>query len=145
LLIDLGVSGGLSGIGRAAAELYVKRGYCVVAVDIDLAGLGQLPALDAVAAPAGDVSTPEVNAAAVQLALDTFGRLDAAVLNAGIGGGGPLEASGAIERFDRIIAVNLRSVVLGIRAAVPALRAPPASHSGRSISWITGSMTSGAR
>jgi len=59
----------------------------------------------------------------VELALDRFGRLDAAVLNAGIGGGGPLEATGAVERFDRIIAVNLSGVMLGIRAAIPALRA----------------------
>jgi meso-butanediol dehydrogenase/(S,S)-butanediol dehydrogenase/diacetyl reductase len=117
------ITGAASGIGRAATDLYVARGYCVVAVDTDRAGLDQLPAADAVATLAGDVSTPEVNAAAVQLALETFGRLDAVVLNAGIGGGGPLEAPGAIERFDRIIAVNLRSVVLGIRAAVPALRA----------------------
>jgi NAD(P)-dependent dehydrogenase (short-subunit alcohol dehydrogenase family) len=36
-----------------------------------------------------------------------FGRPDAAVLNAGIGGGGPLEAAGVVDRFDRIIAVDL--------------------------------------
>jgi NAD(P)-dependent dehydrogenase (short-subunit alcohol dehydrogenase family) len=43
------------------------------------------------------------------------------VLNAGIGGGGPLEAREAVRNFDRIIAVNLRGVLLGIRAAVAAL------------------------
>lgn len=71
----------------------------------------------------GDVASEQSNAEAVALALERFGRLDAAVLNAGIGGAGPLESPGAIERFDRVFAVNVRGVVLGVRAAVPALRA----------------------
>jgi NAD(P)-dependent dehydrogenase (short-subunit alcohol dehydrogenase family) len=95
----------------------------VVAVDVQEEGLAELAVLDGVETLNGDVSTEETNTAAVQLALDRFGRLDAAVLNAGIGGAGPLESPGAIDRFDRLFAVNVRSVVLGIRAAVPALRA----------------------
>jgi meso-butanediol dehydrogenase / (S,S)-butanediol dehydrogenase / diacetyl reductase len=116
------VTGAASGIGRAVTELFAERGFGVVAVDVDaekLAGLdhGEVVTL------AADVATEAANVAAVKLALHRFGRLDAAVLNAGIGGGGPLEAAGAVERFDRIIAVNLRGVMLGIRAVVPALRA----------------------
>lgn len=114
------ITGAASGIGLAAAELYTERGWRVVAVDIDSDRLGKL---DVAATLAGDVATAQANLAAVRLALDRFGRLDAAVLNAGIGGAGPLEAPGAIERFDRVIAVNLRGVLLGIRFAVPALRA----------------------
>ncbi|WP_410606500.1 SDR family NAD(P)-dependent oxidoreductase [Amycolatopsis sp. lyj-109] len=113
------VTGAASGIGRATAELFAQRGYGVVAVDVDEAGLSALPD---VVALAGDVSAESTNTAAVALAVETFGRLDAVVLNAGVGGTPPLEDDSAVERFDRILAVDVRGVVLGIRAAVPALR-----------------------
>ncbi|MFE2970964.1 SDR family NAD(P)-dependent oxidoreductase [Streptomyces sp. NPDC059340] len=117
------ITGAASGIGEAAVRLYAERGHRVVAVDVAGEGLARLAGLDDVATLVGDVAAEETNTAAVRLALDRFGRLDAAVLNAGIGGAGPLESPGAIERFDRLIAVNVRAVALGIRAAVPALRA----------------------
>jgi meso-butanediol dehydrogenase / (S,S)-butanediol dehydrogenase / diacetyl reductase len=119
------VTGAASGIGRATAELYAERGYRVVAVDVNEYGLKELAALDGetFATLVGDVSSEAVNEAMVGLALQRFGRLDAAVLNAGIGGAGPLESAGALERFDRVLAVNVRGVAAGIRASVPALRA----------------------
>ncbi|MEU2299805.1 SDR family NAD(P)-dependent oxidoreductase [Streptomyces antibioticus] len=117
------VTGAASGIGAATARLFVERGHRVVAVDVDKEGLVALEELDGVATLVGDVAEEATNTAAVRLAVDRFGRLDTAVLNAGIGGAGPLESPGAIERFDRLFAVNVRSVALGIRAAVPALRA----------------------
>lgn len=117
------VTGAASGIGEATARLFAERGHRVVAVDVQEEGLAKLGTLDGVATLVGDVSEESTNSAAVELALERFGRLDAAVLNAGIGGAGPLESPGAIERFDRLFAVNVRSVALGIRAAAPALRA----------------------
>jgi meso-butanediol dehydrogenase / (S,S)-butanediol dehydrogenase / diacetyl reductase len=117
------ITGAASGIGRAAVDLYAGRGYAVVAVDVAADGLAPLADLGQVATLEGDVSTARANEEAVRLALSRFGRLDAALLNAGTGGGGPLEGPNAVENFDRIIAVNLRGVLLGIRAAVPALRA----------------------
>ena len=117
------VTGAASGIGRATAELYAERGYRVVGVDRDEEGLAKLAATQGIATLVGDVSTDATNQAAVQLALDRYGRLDAAVLNAGIGGAGPLESEGALDRFERILAVNVRGVASGIRAAAPALRA----------------------
>jgi meso-butanediol dehydrogenase / (S,S)-butanediol dehydrogenase / diacetyl reductase len=118
------ITGAASGIGRAAVDLYAERGYGVVAVDINAGQLSGLAAsADRVATLSGDVATIETNEKAVSLALSRFGRLDAVILNAGIGGGGPLEAPRAVENFDRVIAVNLRGVLIGIRAAVPALRA----------------------
>ncbi|MEV4615455.1 SDR family oxidoreductase [Kitasatospora sp. NPDC049258] len=117
------VTGAASGIGAAAVRLFAERGHRVVAVDIDKAGLDEFAELDGVVTLAGDVAQEDTNTRAVELARERFGRLDAAVLNAGIGGGGPLESPGAVERFDRLFAVNVRSVVLGLRAVVPALRA----------------------
>jgi meso-butanediol dehydrogenase / (S,S)-butanediol dehydrogenase / diacetyl reductase len=117
------ITGAASGIGRAAVSLYVERGHAVVAVDTDADALAPLADLRNVATLADDVATVRANEEAVGLALSRFGRLDAALLNAGIGGGGPLEGPAAVENFDRIIVVNLRGVLLGIRSAVPALRA----------------------
>ncbi|WP_182886978.1 SDR family NAD(P)-dependent oxidoreductase [Microbispora sp. H10885] len=117
------VTGAGSGIGRATAELYAARGVAVLAVDHDEYALKELAVLDGVLTLAGDVSREETNHAAVELAVREFGRLDAVVLNAGIGGTRPWESPGAVEAAERIFAVNLRGPILGIRAAVPALRA----------------------
>ena len=117
------VTGAASGIGRAAAELFAERGFGVIAVDLSEAGLAWTDGHDAVEPLVGDVSTAATNEAMVAAAVARFGRLDAAVLNAGVVGSPPIEADGAIERFDLVMAVNVRGVVLGIRYAAPALRA----------------------
>ena len=114
------VTGAASGIGRAAVERLVAAGTSVVAVDRDPI-LWAEPLASAVAIVVGDVADPRTNAAAVQVALDTFGRLDAAVFNAGVSMSGDL-LDLALEQFDRAIEVNVRAVVLGMRAVVPAMR-----------------------
>jgi meso-butanediol dehydrogenase / (S,S)-butanediol dehydrogenase / diacetyl reductase len=113
------VTGAASGIGRATTELFASRGCHVVAVDID-AGVDAL-ASDTIATLHGDVSQPETYERAVNLALNGAGRLDTAVLNAGIGGSGPLHAAKAVARGERILAVNLWGTIHGLRAAAPAL------------------------
>jgi NAD(P)-dependent dehydrogenase (short-subunit alcohol dehydrogenase family) len=113
------VTGAAAGIGRATVELFAERGFGVVAVD---PVTGDLDTLKNVVHLAGDVSTEATNVEAVRLAVEHFGRLDTLVLNAGIGGAPPIEAPGAIEALDRIHAVNVRGVALGIRAAAPELR-----------------------
>ncbi|WP_018500480.1 SDR family NAD(P)-dependent oxidoreductase [Parafrankia discariae] len=120
------VTGAASGIGRACVELFAARGFGVIAVDVDEAGLAELPRDRAgarIVPMVGDVSVEETGAAMAELALVSFGRLDAAVLNAGIGATLPWEAPGAIDRLDRILAVNVRGVAIGIRSVVPVLRA----------------------
>jgi meso-butanediol dehydrogenase/(S,S)-butanediol dehydrogenase/diacetyl reductase len=94
-----------------------------VALDLDATQLTQLSTIDGVATRGGDVATEETNVEMVLLATRRFGRLDAAVLNAGAGGTLPLESDGAIDRLDRILGVNVRGVALGIRSSVRALRA----------------------
>ncbi|GII95972.1 SDR family NAD(P)-dependent oxidoreductase [Sinosporangium siamense] len=117
------VTGAGSGIGRATAELFAERGAKVVAVDVAPDGLEKLAALPGVVTYVGDVAAESTSHDMVELALSRFGGLSAVVLNAGIGGAGPLDSPGAIERFDYVLAVNVRGVALGIRAALPALRA----------------------
>jgi len=115
------VTGAASGIGRATVERLVAAGTSVVAVDRDRIPWAE-PLASAVAIVVGDVADPETNAAAVQAALDTFGRLDAAVFNAGVSMSGDLLGL-PLEHFDRAIEVNVRAVALGMRAVVPAMRA----------------------
>ena len=123
------VTGSASGIGRATVELLIAGGTSVVAVDLDATALGWARGDDRVAVVTGDVTSAELNAAAVRTARERFGRLDVTVLNAGVPSGGDL-LDMPIERFDRSLDVNLRAVLLGIRAAVPAMRE---SGSGRIV------------
>jgi 3-oxoacyl-[acyl-carrier protein] reductase len=116
------VTGSASGIGRATVELLIAGGTSVVAVDLDAAGLDWARDDQRIEVVAGDVTSAELNTTAVQTAVERFGRLDVTVLNAGVPSGGDL-LDMPIERFDRSIDVNVRAVLLGIRAAVPALRA----------------------
>ncbi|MEN2741161.1 glucose 1-dehydrogenase [Microbacterium sp. X-17] len=116
------VTGAGSGIGRATAELFAERGYGVVAVDLNGDSLAWTDDHDTVVPLQGDVRTVETNAAMVALARERFGRLDAVALNAGTAGSPGIEEDDALERLDEILAINVRSVVLGIRHAAPALR-----------------------
>ncbi len=114
------VTGAASGIGRATVERLLAEGACVVAVDREpVSWIDQ--AQSTVTTVVGDVTDVDTNAAAVDAAIDSFGRLDVAVFNAGVSMGGDL-LDLPIEQFDRAIEVNVRAVALGIRAVAPALR-----------------------
>jgi meso-butanediol dehydrogenase / (S,S)-butanediol dehydrogenase / diacetyl reductase len=115
------VTGAASGIGRATVERLVDEGASVVAVDLSAAGLAWTAGVDRVVDVAGDVTTEETNEAMVRAATESFGALHGVFLNAGIPGFGLVDRL-PIERFDRVMEVNVRAVVLGVRAALPALR-----------------------
>jgi NAD(P)-dependent dehydrogenase (short-subunit alcohol dehydrogenase family) len=114
------ITGGASGIGRALGELLVTAGASVIAVDVVTPSWTDDH--ECAVGITGDVTSVEDNAAAVAAALDNFGRLDAVALNAGVPARGDL-VDLPLEVFDHTIEVNVRGVLLGIRAAVPALRA----------------------
>lgn len=123
------VTGAASGIGRAVAERWLASGGSVVAVDLDRDGLawaGSQVEPRQIVSVAGDVTTEATNAEMVAVALEHFGRVDTLVLNAGLPMAGPLDAL-PMEAFDRALAVNLRALVLGLRAGLPALRASEAA------------------
>jgi len=127
------VTGAASGIGRATAERLARDGWSVVAADANADALDGLA--DDVAAVTADVTTEAGNAAMVEEAQRRFGRLDGLVLNAGVASRGAVDAE-SMDAFDRVLAVNVRGVVLGLRAALPALRATGA---GRVV--VTGSVS----
>jgi len=124
------VTGAASGIGRAVIAAFVRSGGSAVAVDRGADTLGWVAddgLADRVAIVVGDVTSNETNVAAVNLALERFGRLDSAIFNAGVSmGGGLLDLP--MEDFDRAMNVNVRAVALGIRSVTPAMRAAGAGR-----------------
>jgi len=117
------VTGAASGIGRAITERLHGDGWAVVAADRDPAALAWADDVDdaSLVTVIGDVATEEGNESLVATALDRFGRIDGVALNAGVGALGGIDAQ-SMSEFDRVLDVNLRGVVLGIRHVVPVLR-----------------------
>lgn len=115
------VTGGASGIGRATVERLVADGASVIAADLNADALAWTKSVDGVVAVVGDVTTEETNDAIVAAAEEHFGALHGIFLNAGIPGFGLVDRL-PMSVYDKVMDVNVRAVVLGIRAALPALR-----------------------
>ena len=117
------VTGGASGMGAATARRLARDGAAVAIVDRDGEAARALAAElgGAAIAVAADVSREDEVEAYTEAAVAAFGRLDGVFLNAGIGSSTPLVEETA-EGFDRIVAVNLRGVFLGLRAALRRMR-----------------------
>lgn len=115
------VTGAASGIGRAAAELILERGGRVVAFDRTADSLDWLSGDDHAVPFVGDVTLSADNRDAMSVAVETFGTLDALILNAGVPASGSIETLD-MDVFDRSIDVNLRAVALGIRESIPFFR-----------------------
>jgi 3-hydroxybutyrate dehydrogenase len=108
------VTGAASGIGRAIAQRLVDGGASVLAVDLE-------PAENGPGEPfAADLTTREGNRAAVDAALERFGRLDAIVPNAGFQHVSPV-AEFPEDRWDALIALLLTSPFLLAKHAWEAL------------------------
>jgi 3-hydroxybutyrate dehydrogenase len=117
------VTGAASGIGRAVTQRLTDGGYDVLAVDLTPDGDGPGVPFEA------DLVDPGQNVAAVQAALDRFGRLDLVVPNAGVQHVSPIEEFPG-ERWDTILALLLTSPFVLAKHAWPALRE---SEAGRFI------------
>ena len=111
------VTGAGSGIGRASAQRLSQEGASVVVVDADAARAEEtarsLPG-PAVAVTA-DVSAEEGVRAYMDAALDSYGRVDLYHLNAGISGRPTSLVDLEVDEWDRVMAVNMRGVFLGLR------------------------------
>ncbi|MEX2482054.1 MAG: glucose 1-dehydrogenase [Gammaproteobacteria bacterium] len=118
------ITGGTGGIGLAAARLFVAEGAKVVLVDIDQNALdAAVTELGAQALGiAADVADDDASASYVAAALDHFGRLDIAFLNAGIEGAIANLPDYPLDTYEQVMAVNVRGVFLGLRHVIPALR-----------------------
>jgi 3-oxoacyl-[acyl-carrier protein] reductase len=120
------VTGASRGIGRAIAERLAKEGANLVVhyhQQADKAAEVVASAVETGAravAVAGDVGSPGDVRALYQRALAEFGGVDIVVNNAAMVVGGPFVAI-AEEAFDRIVAVNLRSVFISSQEAAKCL------------------------
>lgn len=118
------VTGAAQGIGLATVELLIADDHVVVAVDLDRATCANLPAgaPDRLVPVVADVSDAGAWKRIISLCRDRFGRLDALFNNAGIEGAiAPIEDY-PDEDFDRVMAVNVRGVFLGVKHAAPLMR-----------------------
>ena len=116
------VTGGGSGFGAGIARKFAAEGARVMVADIR-PGPAQEVAAEVGGIPCTvDVSDGASVAAMARAALDAFGDLDILVNNAGITHvKGPMEDVSEAE-FDRVFAVNCKSVYLAARALVPAMK-----------------------
>jgi NAD(P)-dependent dehydrogenase (short-subunit alcohol dehydrogenase family) len=119
------ITGGASGLGRAAAVQLAAAGASVVVADVqydaarDLAReLGSLVVIRAC-----DVRDDHAVEQAVAMTIEQFGRLDIAINAAGIGGPEVRTAEYEREEWERVIDVNLNGVWRCMRHEIPAMLA----------------------
>jgi NAD(P)-dependent dehydrogenase (short-subunit alcohol dehydrogenase family) len=117
------VTGSAGGLGRDIAEAVLAAGHRLVATARDPRRLEELVKKygdQARTAPL-DVVDEDAASAAVQVAVDEFGRLDVVVNNAGYGDVAPFEQLSS-ERFKAVVDTNFYGVVNVTRAALPIMR-----------------------
>ena len=126
------VTGASSGLGEATARLLSAQGATVVlgarradrlqllAKDLEARG-GKALALTT------DVTRREQVKALVDSAVQTYGRIDVMINNAGLMPQAPLERL-KVDEWDRMIDVNIKGVLYGIAAALPHMQRQKAGH-----------------
>jgi NAD(P)-dependent dehydrogenase (short-subunit alcohol dehydrogenase family) len=126
------ISGATSGIGEAVAELFAREGARVALVgrrlELGRAIAGRIAAAGGEAlALGGDVSAEAEVARSVRATVERFGRLDILVNNAGM-----VEVRDLHEyseaQWDRVMAVNVKSMFFAFKHAFPHLRAARRGH-----------------
>lgn len=118
------ITGGSGGMGRAAAQGFLREGAQVLLADIDEKGLeaaaAALAPIGHVSAIRTDVTKPDDCRRAVEAAVERHGRLDILVNGAGVWVEGPAEDVGEAE-WDRTIDINLKGTFFCCRHAIPRL------------------------
>ncbi|MFC3706197.1 SDR family NAD(P)-dependent oxidoreductase [Devosia honganensis] len=120
------VTGAASGIGEAVATQLAERGAKVVVADLKLDAANRV--VEAIKAKGGEAAAVAVDVGdaaqvekAVQFATDTFGKLDLAVNNAGIGGAAAPLGDYTLEDWHKVIDVNLNSVFYSMKYEIAAM------------------------
>jgi len=119
------ITGGAGGIGRAAGAQFVAEGANVLLVDLDESALrdaARTIGSNRVATCVADVTKPDDNARMVADCVERFGGVDVLLANAGIEGRVKPITECEVDVFDRVIAVNVRGVWLGLKSTIPAMQ-----------------------
>jgi NAD(P)-dependent dehydrogenase (short-subunit alcohol dehydrogenase family) len=119
------VTGGAVGIGLATGSLFAQEGARVLLVDLDEQALREAVASigsDAVSYVVSDVSRPEQVQDYTRTAVERYGGIDVFINNAGIEGQVKPITDYSIEIFDKVIAVNVRGVWLGLKYVIPEMQ-----------------------
>lgn len=123
------ITGGASGMGRAATLLFLAEGARVLIADLNAAKSQEVLDLaagqghgDAILAQRTDVSDESQVEAMIGRAVESFGRLDILFNNAGIGGAMAPITETTVEEWDRTFDMLLRSVFLGVKHGARAMR-----------------------
>lgn len=115
------ITGSGSGIGRATAIMFAEKGADIMVSDInEKGGLETVEMVKKIGQKAAFCKTDVSNLAEVknlvQQTVDTFGRVDIAVNNAGIGGDFKITHEYSTENWDKVIAVNQTGVFYCMQA-----------------------------
>jgi len=120
------VTGGGSGIGEATARELAGLGVKVVVTDIRLDAAQRV--VDGINAAGGEAIAFQGNTAiaddsrkAVEFAVQTYGKLNYAFNNAGIGGASAPTGEMDIASWDTVVGINLNGVAYGMRYQIPAI------------------------
>lgn len=141
------ITGASAGIGDAIARRFAKGGWNIVAVARRKERLAQLAedltGIAEVAIVAGDVTNPEIPKQAVQTAMDTFGRLDCLVNNAGSGKWAPIKDTDDAT-LDEVVDTSLKAPFRFSRAALGAMGPGSSIINIGSVFGIVSGMAGGA-
>jgi 3-oxoacyl-[acyl-carrier protein] reductase len=113
------VTGGGSGFGEGIVKKFVAEGAKVLIADRDEANATRVAAATGAQWVCADVARREDVKAMVQACVDRFGRLDILVNNAGVGHLPQALEALPEEEFDRLLAVNAKSIYLAACEVVP--------------------------
>jgi NADP-dependent 3-hydroxy acid dehydrogenase YdfG len=128
----IAITGGGSGLGRALARLYAKRGWRVAISDLSAERAADVAkelteAGTEVLAQVCDIAKAEDLQTFVDDIVAKFGRIDVFVNNAGVAGSGSLEQTSFAD-WEWMIDIDLMGVVRGCKAVVPVLRKQGYGH-----------------
>ena len=119
------ITGATGGIGSAAARIFADEGARVALVDLDegsLRDVAESIGEDKASYTVADVTQPNQTQAYVNDAVKRWGGVDILLANAGVEGTLSPITDYPVEEFDRVMAINVRGVWLGIKYVVPVMR-----------------------
>lgn len=119
------ITGGSGGIGAEAGRIFVREGAKVLLVDLQeepLKKAVQSVGGNNVSYAVADVTQPEQVQAYVRTAVERYGGIDISLQNAGIEGVVQPITDYPLDIFDKVLAVNVRGVWLGLKYLMPAMQ-----------------------